>query len=305
MPPVPIQLTQDRRAIPTPRTSECYSLAYMICSRPVTHPSIRSPISSVPPQSVARYTAASQDYSQLYPQSNDRAPAPPSTSHAAVYMPYHGQQQREEYDESQPPAPPTIVPSMSRTQSYPQPHSHSHSHSHSQHPQGYHQYATATNATTEYPFSSSRYQAQGAPPQQVGSNHQNAHPSMYLPTAPTAPAEYHSANTSHEGSPAMRGQATVYYTHHNSPALRHAAPQAQPIVQQQQQQQDQYYPQSRPVTAHGHQESPQQSLVLPPIRQQYTSAPAAVAVSTLPVMNPGISAMGWDRVAVSDARVGR
>ena len=97
----------------------------------------------------------------------------------------------------------------------------------------------------------------------------------------------------------MRGQAAVYYTHHNSPALRHAAPQPQPIVQQ-----DQYYPQSRPVTAHGHQESPQQSLVLPPIRQQYTSAPATVAVSTLPVMNPGM-AMGWDRVAVSDARVGR
>ena len=92
----------------------------------------------------------------------------------------------------------------------------------------------------------------------------------------------------------MRGQAAVYYTHHNSPALRHAAPQPQPIVQQ-----DQYYPQSRPVTAHGHQESPQQSLVLPPIRQ-YTTAPAAV-----PVMNPGMSAMGWDRVAVSDARVGR
>jgi len=98
----------------------------------------------------------------------------------------------------------------------------------------------------------------------------------------------------------MRGQAAVYYTHHNSPAIRHAAPQPQPIVQQ-----DQYYPQSRPVTAHGHQESPQQSLVLPPIRQQYTSAPPAIAVSTLPVMNTGISAMGWDRVAVSDARVGR
>ena len=212
-------------------------------------------------------------------------------------MPYHGQQQqREEYDDSQPPAPPTIVPSMSRTPSYPQIHSHS------QHPQGYHQYATTTtNATTEYPFSSSRYQPQGAPPQQIGSNHQNPHP-MYLPTTQAAPAEYHSANTSHEGSPAMRGQAAVYYTHHNSPALRHAAPQpqAQPIVPQ-----DQYYPQSRPVTAHGHQESPQQSLVLPPIRQQYTSAPAAVTVSTLPVMNPGMSAMGWDRVAVSDARIGR
>jgi len=98
----------------------------------------------------------------------------------------------------------------------------------------------------------------------------------------------------------MRGQAALYYTHHNSPALRHAASQAQPVVQQ-----DQYYTQSRPVTAHGHQESPQQSLVLPPIRQQYTSAPAGVAVSTLPVMNTGMPAMGWDRVAVSDARVGR
>ena len=98
----------------------------------------------------------------------------------------------------------------------------------------------------------------------------------------------------------MRGQAAVYYTHHNSPALRHPVPQAPPIVQQ-----DQYYPQSRPVTAHGHQESPQQSLVLPPIRQQYTSAPAGIAVSALPVMSTGMPAMGWDRVAVSDARVGR
>ena len=252
----------------------------------------RSPISSVPPQSVARYTTTSQDYSQLYPQSNDRAPAAPSTSHAAVYMPYHNQPQREEYDDSQPPPPPTVVPSMSRNPSYHQ--------APSQHPQGYHQYATTTNATTEYPYSSSRYQPQGAHPQQVGSNHQNAHPQMYLPTAAAAPAEYHSANTSHEGSPAMRGQAAVYYTHHNSPALRHAVPQAAPIVQQ-----DHYYPQSRPVTAHGHQESPQQSLVLPPIRQQYTSAPTGVAVSALPVMSTGMPTMGWDRVAVSDARVGR
>ena len=291
--PEPIQVIQVRRATPIPKASEyCRVLAsFSVPNLFPTRDPYRSPISSVPSQSVARYTAASQDYSQLYPQSNDRAPVPPSTSHAAVYMPYHGQQQqREEYDDSQPPLPPTVVPSMSRPSSYHQ--------AHSQHPQGYHQYATPTNATAEYPFSSSRYQPQGAQPQQVSANHQNSHPQMYLSTAPAT--EYQSANASHEGSPAMRGQAAVFYTHHNSPALRHAVPQSQSIVQQ-----DQYYPQSRPVTAHGHQESPQQSLVLPPIRQQYTSAPASVAVSALPVIGTGMPAMGWDRVAVSDARVGR